>query len=90
MLSGDILLQLLVGLVSVYRYDGKEINARLASSEAEILHRVISEKVYNHEETIRIITTRSKAQVLATLNQFKDDYGTKITRVRDTIIHLLH
>ncbi|CAA2982916.1 annexin RJ4 [Olea europaea subsp. europaea] len=77
--TGDIR-QLLVGLVSVYRYDGKEINARLASFEAEILHRVISEKVYNHEENIRIITTRSKAQVLATLNQFKDDYDTKITK----------
>ncbi|KAL2491739.1 Annexin D8 [Abeliophyllum distichum] len=77
--TGDIR-QLLVGLVSVYRYNGKEINARLASSEAEILHLDISEKVFNHEETIRIITTRSKAQVLATLNHFKDDYGTSITK----------
>ncbi|KAL2514652.1 Annexin D6 [Forsythia ovata] len=64
----------------------KEINARLASSEAEILHRAISEKVFNHEETIRIITTRSKAQVLATLNHFKDDYGTSITKhLRDDL-----
>lgn len=85
--TGDIR-QLLVGLVSVYRYNGEDINARLASSEAEILHRVISEKAYNHEETIRIITTRSKAQILATLNHFKDDYGTSITKhLRDDSCH---
>ncbi|CAI9769472.1 unnamed protein product [Fraxinus pennsylvanica] len=74
--------------LSVYRYNGEEINARLASSEAEILHRVISEKAYNHEETIRIITTRSKVQILATLNHFKDDYGTSITKhLRDDSSH---
>lgn len=85
--TGDIR-QLLVGLVSVYRYNGEDINARLASSEAEILHRVLSEKAYNHEEAIRIITTRSKAQILATLNHFKDDYGTSITKhLRDDSCH---
>ncbi|CAA3012074.1 annexin RJ4 [Olea europaea subsp. europaea] len=85
--TGDIR-QLLVWLVSVYRYKGEEINVRLASSEAEILYRVISEKAFNHEETIRIITTRSKAQVLATLNHFRDDYGTSITKhLRDDSSH---
>ncbi|KAL6562963.1 hypothetical protein OROHE_005550 [Orobanche hederae] len=72
--------QLLVGLVSVYRYRGEEINARVANSEAYSLHSAIKEKAFNHEEVIRIITTRSKPQILATINQYKDDHGSSITK----------
>ncbi|KAK4414533.1 Annexin-like protein RJ4 [Sesamum alatum] len=77
--SGDIR-KFLVGLVSVYRYKGQEINARLANSEADILHKAIKEKAFCHDEVVRIITTRSKAQILATLNNYKDDHGSSITK----------
>ncbi|KAA8519142.1 hypothetical protein F0562_013384 [Nyssa sinensis] len=88
--TGDIR-KLLFALVSVYRYDGDEINARLAHSEADILHNVIEEKVLNHEEIIRIVSTRSKAQFMATLNRYKDDYDTSITKhlVEDPANHYL-
>lgn len=34
----------------------------------------------NYEEAIRILTTRSKTQLLATFNRYKDDHGTSITK----------
>lgn len=77
----DKLLQLLVGLVSAYRYNGGEIDARLAKSEAEILERAVKDKAFNHEDVIRILTTRSKAQLIATFNHYKDANGISISKV---------
>lgn len=71
----------MVALVSVLRYDGPEINARLAKSEADILEDATKNKAFNHEEVIRILTTRSKAQLMATFNIYRDDCGTSITKV---------
>ncbi|KAF7139552.1 hypothetical protein RHSIM_Rhsim07G0065300 [Rhododendron simsii] len=77
--SGN-LRKLLVALVGIYRYDGNEIDAHLANSEANVLHNAIEEKALNHDEIIRIVSTRSKAQLMATFNRYKDDYGTSITK----------
>ncbi|CAL9049675.1 annexin-like protein RJ4 [Musa acuminata AAA Group] len=70
--------KLLVALVSTYRYGGDEIDISLAKSEARILQDVINQKKLNHEETIRILGTRSKAQLNATFNCYREDYGTPI------------
>ncbi|XP_008786903.2 annexin-like protein RJ4 [Phoenix dactylifera] len=67
--------KLLVALVSTYRYDGEETNTGLAKSEAKILHDVIEQKIFNDDEVIRILSTRSKAQLTATFNCYKDEYG---------------
>ncbi|KAJ0988406.1 hypothetical protein J5N97_006762 [Dioscorea zingiberensis] len=72
--------KLLVPLVSAYRYEGPEVNMTLAKSEAKILHGKIAEKAYSHEEIIRILTTRSKAQVIATLNHYNDEFGNPINK----------
>ena len=74
-------LQLLVPLLTSYRYEGPEVNTHLANSEAKILHEKISHKAYNDEDLIRIIATRSKAQLSATLNAYNNDYGHAITKV---------
>ncbi|GAV89300.1 Annexin domain-containing protein [Cephalotus follicularis] len=72
--SGDISKSwLLWALVSSFRYDGIEINARLADKEAEILHNAIKDNALNHEEAIRILTTRSKLELIATFNSYRDD-----------------
>lgn len=76
-----MLLQLLVALVTAFRYDGEEINARISNSEADILHDAIKDKAFNHEEVIRILSTRSKMQLMATFNRYRDDHGTSITKV---------
>ncbi|XP_006428188.2 annexin D2 [Citrus clementina] len=65
--SGDFR-KLLVPLVSTFRYDGGDVNMMLARTEAKIIRDKISDKDYAHEELIRILTTRSKAQINATLN----------------------
>ena len=67
--------------MSAFRYDGEEINTRLANSEAKILHDAIKDKAFNHEDVIRILSTRSKMQLLATFNRYRDDQGTSITKV---------
>ncbi|CAD6249442.1 unnamed protein product [Miscanthus lutarioriparius] len=72
--------KLLVPLVSAYRYDGPEVNTSLAHSEAKILHEKIDKKAYSDEEIIRILTTRSKAQLLATFNSYKDQFGHAINK----------
>ena len=76
-----ILTQLLVPLVSSFRYEGDEVNLTLAKSEAKILHETISDKAYTHEELIRILTTRSKAQLNATLNHYNNEFGNDINKV---------
>ncbi|OVA14187.1 Annexin [Macleaya cordata] len=72
--------KLLVPLVSSYRYEGPEVNVTLAKSEAKILHNNISEKAYNHDEIIRILTTRSKTQLNATFNHYNNEFGNAITK----------
>ncbi|PNX80831.1 annexin d2-like protein, partial [Trifolium pratense] len=77
--SGDIR-RLLVPLVGILRYEGDEVNMTLAKSEAKVLHEKIAEKAYNDEDLIRIVTTRSKAQLNATLNHYNNDFGNDIDK----------
>ncbi|GLU13124.1 hypothetical protein SLE2022_297700 [Rubroshorea leprosula] len=72
--------KLLVPLVSAFRYEGDEVNMMLAKSEAKILHEKISDKAYNDEEIIRIISTRSKPQLNATLNHYNNAFGNAINK----------
>ncbi|XP_052196746.1 annexin Gh1-like [Diospyros lotus] len=72
--------KLLVPLVSSFRYEGDVVNMMLAKSEAKTLHAKISEKAYNDEEIIRILTTRSKAQLNATFNQYNNEFGNAINK----------
>ncbi|XP_022984484.1 annexin D2-like [Cucurbita maxima] len=77
--SGDIR-KLLVPLISSLRYEGDEVNKSIAKSEAKILHEKIANKEYNHDELIRILTTRSKAQLLTTFNHYNNEYGNAINK----------
>lgn len=67
--------------MSSYRYGGDDVNLTLAKSEAKLLHTKISEKAYNCDDVIRILTTRSKAQINATLNQYNNMFGNDINKV---------
>ncbi|GAB2223484.1 hypothetical protein Droror1_Dr00017625 [Drosera rotundifolia] len=70
----------LLGMVGTYKYHGNEIYEITAHSEAIVLHDEILGKESGHEEMIPIITTRSKQQLLATFNHFKDIHGKSITK----------
>ena len=77
------LLQLLVVLVGVYSHIVlmRYIYVKLANLEANALHNAIKEKVLNRDEIVRIVSKRSKAQLMATFNHYKDEYGASITKV---------
>ncbi|KAG4950254.1 hypothetical protein JHK82_043606 [Glycine max] len=45
-----------------------------------ILHEAIKEKKGHHEEVISILGTRSKTQLVATFNRFKDENGSSISK----------
>ncbi|THU53131.1 hypothetical protein C4D60_Mb10t11180 [Musa balbisiana] len=72
--------KLLVPLVSTYRYEGAEVDKSLSKSEAKILHQKIKDNDYSHEEVIRVLTTRSKAQLLATFNDYHNEFGNPINK----------
>ncbi|RYR49862.1 hypothetical protein Ahy_A07g036384 isoform A [Arachis hypogaea] len=72
--------KLLLPLVSSYRYEGDEVNLTLAKTEAKLLHEKISKKAYSDDELIRILATRSKPQINATLNHYKDEFGKDINK----------
>lgn len=55
----------------------------LAKSEAKILHDKISDKAYDDDELIRILTTRSKIQLGATFDHYNNEFETAITKARD-------
>lgn len=74
-------MQILVALTSAYRYDGEEIDRKMAEAEARVLHEEIHGEPGNKEEGIRILSTRSKSQLNAIFNQYKNIYGTSITKV---------
>ncbi|KAI3873357.1 hypothetical protein MKX03_003226 [Papaver bracteatum] len=78
-ITGDFR-KILVPLVSTYRYEGPEMDMTLAEHEAGILHEHILDKEYNHEEIIRILTTRSKPQLYATFNHYNNEFGNTITK----------
>uniref|UniRef100_A0A0E0DBA8 Annexin n=1 Tax=Oryza meridionalis TaxID=40149 RepID=A0A0E0DBA8_9ORYZ len=78
--SSSELLALLLALVSTYRYDGDEVNDALAKSEAKILHEAVTNGETDHGELIRIVGTRSRAQLNATFSWFRDERGTSITK----------
>lgn len=78
--SGD-LRKLLLPLVSTFRYEGDDVNMMLARSEAKLLHEKVSEKAFNDDDFIRILTTRSKAQLGATLNHYNNEHGNSINKV---------
>lgn len=65
----------MVPLVSAFRYEGTEVSKSLAESEAKILHDKIIDKAYADDGIIRILSTRSKAQINATLKEYETEFG---------------
>lgn len=67
--------------MSALRYEGAEVNTSLAKTEAQLLNQKIKDNDSSHEDVIRILTTRSKAQLLATFNDYHNQFGNPINKV---------
>uniref|UniRef100_A0A804MZL1 Annexin n=1 Tax=Zea mays TaxID=4577 RepID=A0A804MZL1_MAIZE len=74
---------LLLALVSTYRYDGADsVDMELARSEAKAVHEAVRDGggAGGHEELIRVVGTRSKAQLRATFGCFKDEHRRSVAK----------
>ncbi|XP_066379782.1 annexin-like protein RJ4 [Miscanthus floridulus] len=77
-----LLKQFLVRLVSSYRYSGELVDAELARAEAAELHdAVVARKQPLHGDVVRIVSSRSKPQLKATLERYRQDHGKAIDEV---------
>ncbi|KAF5196931.1 Annexin d4 [Thalictrum thalictroides] len=90
---------LLVALVSSYRYEGPKVNEETAKADAKILANAIKSsgnELEKNAEVLRILTTRSKPCLKAIFKHYKELYGKNIDEdlnqddliLRDTIICL--
>ncbi|XP_072975804.1 annexin D3-like [Typha angustifolia] len=70
--------ELLVRLVTSYRYTGEYVDQVLAKFESVELYSAIKKKQPHHEDVIRIISTRNKSQLKATFQHYKQDHGKAI------------
>lgn len=77
--------QLLVALVSAYRYEGPKVKEDAAKSEAKILANSIKnghkKNPIEDEEVIRILSTRSKAHLKIVYKHYKEVSGNIIHEV---------
>jgi annexin D len=72
----------LVRLVSSYRYSGELVDDELARAEAAELHdAVVARKQPLHGDVVRVVSSRSKAQLKATFERYRLDHGKAVDEV---------
>jgi annexin D len=74
-------LQLLVGLVSAYRYEGPRVNEEAARAEAKELGAAVRSaggKLVAHDDVVRVLTTRSKPHLVETFKHYEELHGRHI------------
>lgn len=77
-----LLKQSLVRLVSSYRYSGELVDDELARAEAAELHdAVVARKQPLHGDVVRVVSSRSKAQLKATFERYRLDHGKAVDEV---------
>ena len=75
--------QLLVGLVSAYRYEGPRVNEEAARAEAEALGAAVKSAaggklLAENGDVVRILSTRSKPHLVETLRRYKEIHGRRL------------
>ncbi|XP_022856748.1 annexin D3-like [Olea europaea var. sylvestris] len=70
--------QVLVRLVSSYRYDKEAVDSSIANTEAVILHDAIRTKNLDDDDLVWILSIRNIFQLRATFQCYKDNYGKSI------------
>lgn len=83
-----ITLQFLVALATAYRYTGSDVDLNVAKNEAQQLYEAGEGRSQgiNEDMFVRILGTRSFAQLNATFDCFKQLYGHDINKVCIDII----
>ncbi|KAK6933943.1 Annexin repeat, partial [Dillenia turbinata] len=70
--------KLLIGLVSSYRYDKDLVDTNAAKLEALHLNEYIAGKQLDHDDVVRILSTRNVYQLRATFDFYKEICGSPI------------
>jgi len=73
--------QLLVSLVSSYRYDKVAVNLEVAKSEASKLHEAINNKKLDDDHIVWTLSTRNLFQLRETFACYKNLYGNTLEQV---------
>ena len=77
--------QLLVALVSAYRYEGPHVQEETAKSEAKVLYNAIKavakKNPTENEEVIMILATRSKSHIKAVYKYCEEISGNHLQQV---------
>ncbi|XP_064949705.1 annexin D3-like isoform X1 [Musa acuminata AAA Group] len=71
-------LQLLVRLLTSYRYPEEHVAVELAKHEAAQLFDAVQKKQLHQDEVIRVLSTRNKSQLKETFEQYTEGYGRHI------------
>lgn len=66
-------------LVTSFRYSGEFVDDEVARAEAAELHQALV--AGKHDDVVRIICTRSKPQLKATFERYKQEHGKAIDEV---------
>lgn len=74
--------QLLVGIVSSYRYDKELVDMNIASLEAAKLHEAIKRKQLDHDDIVYVLSTRNVYQLRATFKCYQQKFGNPIDQVQ--------
>lgn len=74
--------QLLLALVSAYRYEGSRVHDKNAKYDAQALHRAINNNSSDEdEELVGILCTRSKLHIWAVSEHYKQLFGKDLSEV---------
>jgi len=73
--------QLLLGLVTSYRFDKEVVDINVAKLEAEHLHDALKKKELDRDHVVWILGTRNFFQLRATFASYKQEYSTSIDEV---------
>lgn len=77
--------QMLVALVSAYRYEGTKVKDEIAEKEAQALSNAIknsqNKPIIEHDEVIRILATRSKPHIQAIYKHYNHISGKNLDEV---------
>ncbi|KAK1277667.1 Annexin D4 [Acorus gramineus] len=81
---------LLVGLVSAYRYEGPHVDDKVAEAEAKVLAHAIKNAASHHplhsREVLRILTTRSRLHLIAVCKHYEQLNGKSILEFFSQVI----
>lgn len=84
------ILQILISLVSSFRYDIQVVDSATANSEAATLYEAIKRNALDNDDFTLILSHRNNFQLRETFKCYKQNYGSSIDEARSSVTASLH